>query len=293
MSSIQVQSFHTEDHFVSNLDSQVTGPGYDIEAHHLQLPSTGTGIYHSETHCFLQLVMVPGHILQGTYPCWHQNRSVGQLVFVPPGATLEWHWASGSQRTVTCMFEVDKIGALGAYDWDWREVDLYKTLDIRNDYLVMGMRKLWQEARSPGFASELQIESTLTLMALELRKNFMKRTVNAEPARHRLADSKLRSIRDYIHANLGKGLALSDIAESNGLSSRALSELFRNTTGITIREFIANARLSKAKALLANRELLIKQVGYDCGFRGAAAFVAAFRKATGMTPTEYRQRFCL
>jgi len=43
--------------------------------------------------------------------------------------------------------------------------------------------------------------------------------------------------------------------------------------------------------MLSNPRLLIKQVGYECGFRGAAAFVAAFHKATGMTPAQYRQRY--
>jgi AraC family transcriptional regulator len=40
--------------------------------------------------------------------------------------------------------------------------------------------------------------------------------------------------------------------------------------------------------LLGSRQLLIKQVAYECGFRNCAAFSAAFRKATGVTPESYR-----
>lgn len=290
MQSIQNQSFHTEDHFFSSLDSQIEGHGYDIEAHQLQLPTAGKGLYRSDTHCFLQLVLSPEHRLQGTYPAWREQRTVGQLVFVPPGTTLEWCWSSGSQRTVTCMFELEKIGALGAYRWDWGAVDLSATLDIRNEYLVMGMRKLAEESNSPGFASELQIESTLTLMALELRKQFMATTCKPYAVKGRLSAQQLRLVREYVNANLGNDFSLAEAAQVCDISARVLSELFRQTTGMTIRQFVANARLAKARALLSSSDLLIKQVGFECGFQRSAAFVAAFRKAAGLTPAEYRRR---
>jgi len=41
--------------------------------------------------------------------------------------------------------------------------------------------------------------------------------------------------------------------------------------------------------LLADGDLLIKQVAYRSGFRSAAAFGDAFRRATGLTPVQYRQ----
>src|SRR5690606_22832309 len=138
----------------------------------------------------------------------------------------------------------------------------------------------------------LQIESTLTLMALELRKLFMGPAPEAEPLKGRLSHTQLRAIRDYVEARLAGELNLADIARACGIGPRALSDLFRSTQGMTLRHYIAEARLRRARTLLANRDLLIKQVGYDCGFRGSAAFVAAFRKATGMTPAEYRERCC-
>lgn len=290
--TIQSQAFQTSSPFVSSLDYQLAGTAYDIEINKLYLPEPGRGIYHSDSHCFLEYVLQPEHDLKGAYPKRIDQRPAGQLVFIPPGATLEWRWASGCQHTITCMFDPSRLGVLGAYPWEWGHVDLSSTLDIRSDYLVMGMRKLGEEARAPGFASELQIESTLTLMAFELRKQFMANRRCISPVTGRLSETQLRRVRDYVHGHLGSELNHLDIARACEINPRALSELFRNTIGVTLRHYIANARVMRARGLLANRELLIKQVGYDCGFRGAAAFGAAFRKATGMTPTEYRQRFC-
>ena len=44
----------------------------------------------------------------------------------------------------------------------------------------------------------------------------------------------------------------------------------------------------KAKTLLMDERLLVKEVAYLSGFQNAAAFTAAFRKATGQTPQEFR-----
>ncbi|MFA5495065.1 MAG: AraC family transcriptional regulator [Porticoccaceae bacterium] len=291
MRTIQ-EAFHTESTFFNCTDNRVGSSAYDIQINELRLPNPGAGVYRSDSHCFLQYVLVPEQQVQGSYPARIAGRSMGQLMFVPPGATLEWHWSTGRQRAISCMFELEKVGSLGIYEWDWDSVDLSRTLDIRNDYLMLGMRKLAEEAIAPGFASELQIESTLTLMALELRKQFF---AGEQALRHdrngRLGPEQLQMIRDYIEAHLKTEITVADIARECELSARTLTALFKSATGMTLRQTVAQARLDRARAMLANPRLLIKQVGYECGFRGAAAFVAAFHKATGMTPAQYRQRF--
>lgn len=290
MQTIQ-EAFQTDSPFFSCLDNHVTGSGYDIQINELRLPNPGDGIYHSNSHCFLQYVVFRDQKLQGNYPNRIAGRNVGQLMFVPPGATLEWHWSIGRQRAVSCMFDLESIGALGNYDWNWSEVDLSRTLDIKNDYLLLGMRKLAEEAKSPGFASELQIESTLTLMAFELRKQFFTRARTLiHGSDNCLAPEKLQMIHDYIQAHLKTDITFADIARQCDLSPRVLATLYKNTTGTTLRQTVAQARLDRARTMLSNPHLLIKQIGYECGFRGAAAFVAAFHKATGMTPAQYRQQ---
>src|SRR3546814_7646747 len=57
--------------------------------------------------------------------------------------------------------------------------------------------------------------------------------------------------------------------------------------------FAAERRIARAKALLAERSSsergpAIKEIAYRCGFETAAAFSVAFRRATGVTPRQYR-----
>lgn len=65
--------------------------------------------------------------------------------------------------------------------------------------------------------------------------------------------------------------------------------MFKNTTGHTLRSYVASRHIARAKVLLADGRLLVKQVAYRSGFRSAAAFGEAFRRATGLTPLQFRQ----
>lgn len=291
MYTIQEKAFRTDFSLSSSLVAQLEGPAYDIEVNQLNLPTPGNGHYYSHSHCFLEYVMVPEHALSASYPSVQGKRPIGQLIFIPPGVELEWHWQAGQQRTVTCMFELERIGALGGIDWDWSNIDLSRTFDIQNHYLLMGMRKLAEEAIEPGFASDIQIENTLSLMGIELHRQLLGQSPLRLAKSHSLGKSQLGQLREYVFAHLAEEISVTDLARLLEMNARELSESFKQSTGLTLRQFLANARVEKAKSLLAKRDLMIKQVGYQCGFKGPAAFVAAFRKITGYTPADYRNRF--
>src|SRR3546814_10496112 len=77
---------------------------------------------------------------------------------------------------------------------------------------------------------------------------------------------------------------LDDLAALCGFSRRHLVRVFRNTTGRTIGQHILEMRIHRAKSLLLRRDLLVKQVAFQCGYSSSAAFAAAFRQTTGQSP---------
>src|SRR3546814_10943430 len=81
---------------------------------------------------------------------------------------------------------------------------------------------------------------------------------------------------------------LDDLAALCGFSRRHLVRVFRNTTGRTIGQHILEMRIHRAKSLLLRRDLLVKQVAFQCGYSSSAAFAAAFRQTHGQSPQEFR-----
>lgn len=87
----------------------------------------------------------------------------------------------------------------------------------------------------------------------------------------------------------GLNMTLQEIAESLGVSHPNLSQRFRRETGTTPLEFILGQKVSQAKRLLVGRkDLSVVEIGALSGFGSNHRFFVQFKKATGMTPGEYR-----
>ncbi|MGN0373401.1 MAG: response regulator [Bariatricus sp.] len=94
--------------------------------------------------------------------------------------------------------------------------------------------------------------------------------------------------QEYIRQNFQKNLSLEEIAQSAGISPYYFSKLFKEESGITYIDYLTGIRIERAKKLLANSKLSIKQVCIDSGYINPNYFSRIFKKWTGVTPTEYR-----
>lgn len=95
---------------------------------------------------------------------------------------------------------------------------------------------------------------------------------------------------DYIESNFHKDISLDELAGELGISSYYFSKLFKEEKGEGFVEYLTKRRVDEAKELLKSPEHSIKEVGIACGYTDPNYFSRIFKKATGMTPTEYREK---
>jgi AraC-like DNA-binding protein len=69
-----------------------------------------------------------------------------------------------------------------------------------------------------------------------------------------------------------------------------LSNLFSEVEGITIEQYIINQRIEKVKELLVYDELSLSQIALDLGYSSTAHLSNQFKKLTGLTPSQFKQR---
>lgn len=98
-----------------------------------------------------------------------------------------------------------------------------------------------------------------------------------------------QTICSYIKNNLDKDLSLVRLAELNHFNPSYLSRFFKQETGTNLSEFIDDCRIRKAKELLGNTDLMVREVSLRVGYEAAHSFTRLFKKLTGMTPQEYRE----
>jgi AraC family transcriptional regulator len=97
-------------------------------------------------------------------------------------------------------------------------------------------------------------------------------------------------VEEYVQRNLGRDLALAEIAAVAGISPRQLSRGFRAATGQSLWQFVIERRVREATRMLARRpSLSLSYVAQACGFVSYSQFIAAFRKVYGQLPSEYRR----
>jgi AraC-like DNA-binding protein len=104
-----------------------------------------------------------------------------------------------------------------------------------------------------------------------------------------LQHRKLKPILDYIDTNLENELSLDTLQKKFYITGSYLCQIFKQTTGSTLHEYIVYKRISRAKQLLLKGESA-SHASYKSGFSDYSNFVRAFRKVTGYSPREYLKK---
>ncbi len=84
-------------------------------------------------------------------------------------------------------------------------------------------------------------------------------------------------------------ISMAAIAESFELSTTRLSMSFREKKGMTPLEYLTLLRCEKAKELLEETELTIREISLRTGYYDSGSFIRRFKQVTGITPLQYRR----
>ena len=118
------------------------------------------------------------------------------------------------------------------------------------------------------------------------------RMSGAQPRRQEESEEDshiISTIRRYIGENyMRPQLSGPEIAGAVFLTPSYISGLFRKSTGMTIGQYIAMVRTDHAKLLLRDPRYRFYQIAELCGYSEENYFARAFRKQTGLTPSEFR-----
>lgn len=98
----------------------------------------------------------------------------------------------------------------------------------------------------------------------------------------------LPEILQYIEQNYRHNLSLTDISKKLGYNPSYLSKLFSERVGCTLSRYINEFRINYAKHLLADEELSITYIAYECGFSSQRTFNRVFIQLSKTTPRAFR-----
>jgi AraC-like DNA-binding protein len=94
---------------------------------------------------------------------------------------------------------------------------------------------------------------------------------------------------EYLETHFDESLSPSSLARRAGLSSVRFSRLIKRIFRLTPSQLIVQTRLAAAARLLTETDRTISDIAYSCGFYDHSAMTRAFRSATNLTPTQFRE----
>lgn len=127
-----------------------------------------------------------------------------------------------------------------------------------------------------------EISNILDNIIDRMDKQFTKESFND---RH-----EIELVKSYIYNHYGDDLSLEILAEYVYMTPSYLSSIFKKETGMGINGFIKNYRMEKAKDMIENTNIKIKNIGNLVGYINTSYFCQSFKEFYGLTPEKYRQR---
>lgn len=104
-------------------------------------------------------------------------------------------------------------------------------------------------------------------------------------------DDVIKQVQDYIEKHYDEKISVDDLALKFGLSRRNLERRFRKVTYNSIVEYLQRVRIEAAKQTLERNRENVNEAMYKAGYNDIKAFRTTFKKLTGLSPLEYRNKY--
>ncbi len=139
------------------------------------------------------------------------------------------------------------------------------------------------QAQAEGLLGQIRVQHLLA--------DFLLAVIScSQAAGVRKVETRLEKIDAYLSTHLDEPVMLPVLATQAGLSLSRFKNWFKEATGTTPLDYVLKRRIQHAQEALQEGKQSITSIAYATGFQNAQYFSTVFKKFTGVTPGEYRER---
>jgi AraC family transcriptional regulator len=233
------------------------------------------------------MMLRPGSIEWGAKRCVLEkfDYAVGDLALCDRHVG-EW---VGLMNVSHLQLGISDLALMACSDGAYGEVELRPSRKFADPRLSAMVAAVHAEMAAGFPSGRLFLDSVEQAMAVTLVNGHAVRHHPVQIHRGGLGSTRLRKIKELVHAKIDDDLSLGELAQSVGLSTAHFARMFRKSTGETPHQFVLRQRLERAKEMLRAPDARVLDVAVACGFKTQQHFAQAFRDVWGVSPTEYRQ----
>ena len=104
-------------------------------------------------------------------------------------------------------------------------------------------------------------------------------------------DEEIKKVQEFIETNFTEKLTVDDLANKFSIGRRTFERRFKKATNNSVAEYIQRVKIEAAKKQLEMGRKTVNEVMYEVGYNDTKAFRELFKKITGLSPLEYRNKY--
>lgn len=104
-------------------------------------------------------------------------------------------------------------------------------------------------------------------------------------------DKEILKAQEYIEKNIHEKISTDELAKISAIGRRTFERRFKDATSNSVLEYIQRIKIEAAKRRFETSRKNINEVMYEVGYTDTKAFRDLFKKLTGLTPVEYRNKY--
>ena len=150
-----------------------------------------------------------------------------------------------------------------------------KELRLRRDALIGG---------------EQLIKTYLEQFLIFLARSMITTAPPSFPQKDDVVDPLVESVQQYLLAHVTSNVRIEDLCREFDYSRSYLSRRFQKKTGQTLASYAMYLKIKEAKRLIRETDMNLSQISAQLSFENPQYFSRVFKRKTGMTPTEFKNR---
>lgn len=257
-------------------------------------------IFEGEKHNFWEFVYVDKGEVEVMAESLGYRLKQGEMIFHKPN---EFHniWANGkvAPNIVVISFECKSLSMnffeskiLSVSDNE-RDIIARIIKEAQEAYIspldIIDQKKLEKSSIS-SFGSEQLIKIYLEQLLINLIRSGNSKKKEAKlssSVKERSDEDMTKKIKHFLEENVTANISFDTVCRFSSLSRTSLKVLFKEKTGMSVMEYYGKLKIEEAKRLIREGSDNFTQVANNLSFGSIHYFSRYFKKATGMTPSQY------
>ena len=213
----------------------------------------------------------------------------GDVSLLTRSQRSHWRWSEGIDVIHVYLSESLMSGVCAEVtDRCVADIRLHDVLNSHDPIVTAAVAAITREAKQRALGSALYVEAVATQLAVHLLRNYASVTFREPSGKGKLSPAQVRRVTGYIDSKLHEQLNLETLAAVAGVAVWTFARHFRESFGRTPHAYIIERRIDRARQLLAQSRLPIKEVAAVCGFADQAHMTRLFQTRLHRTPAALR-----